>query len=99
MRNRHTFTFEGGEQLTTMGAAWFVSYCYYDKIDKTHRNWEKIGTHDNRKSVYNRTAQYYRLWLMKVLEMSTDRLSTNKIGLTGEKVKKMAQELLNMQET
>ena len=44
-QGRHSFAFEGGEDLTTMGATWFVSYCYYDKIDPTHKNWKKVETH------------------------------------------------------
>ena len=30
----HAFNFEGGEDLTAMGATWFVSYSYYEYIDK-----------------------------------------------------------------
>ncbi len=30
----HNFSFEGGEILTGMGASWFVSYAYYQHIDK-----------------------------------------------------------------
>ena len=33
MANHH-FSFAGGELLSKIGAAWFVSYAYYDKIDK-----------------------------------------------------------------
>ena len=80
-QGRHSFDFEGGEDLTTMGASWFVSYCYYDKIDRTHRNWEK---YPERVSIYNRTAHYHRSWLEKVSGMDTERLSTNTIGLTGD---------------
>ena len=29
----HNFSFEGGEILTGMGASWFVSYAYYEKVD------------------------------------------------------------------
>ena len=30
----HNFSFEGGEILTGMGASWFVSYAYYQHINK-----------------------------------------------------------------
>jgi|GEM_PF-1187451 len=93
-QGRHSFAFEGGEYLTTMGATWFVSYCYYDKIDRTHRNWERVETHNSRQSVYRRTAHYHRFWLERVLEMDSERLSANTIGLTGDEVIKMAQALL-----
>ena len=36
---RHTFSFLGGEDLTTMGATWFVSYAYYKYVDSSHKNW------------------------------------------------------------
>ena len=91
-QGRHSFAFEGGEDLTTMGATWFVSYCYYDKIDRTHRNWEK---YPERVSIYNRTDHYHRFWLERVLEMDSERLSANTIGLTGDEVIKMAKILLN----
>ena len=93
-QGRHSFAFEGGEDLTTMGATWFVSYCYYDKIDRTHRNWERVETHNSRQSVYRRTDHYHRFWLERVLEMDSERLSANTIGLTGDEVIKMAQALL-----
>ena len=94
-QGRHSFAFEGGEDLTTMGATWFVSYCYYDKIDRTHRNWERVETHNSRQSVYRKTAHYHRFWLERVLEMDSERLSANTIGLTGDEVIKMAKILLN----
>ena len=92
-QGRHSFDFEGGEDLTTMGATWFVSYCYYDKIDRTHKNWKK---YPERVSIYNRTDHYHRFWLERILEMDTERLSTNTIGLTGDEVIKMAKILLNI---
>ena len=91
---KHSSTFEGRKILYNMGVSWFVSYCYYDKIDRTHRNWERVKTHNSRQSVYRRTAHYHRFWLEKVLEMDSERLSANTIGLTGDEVIKMAQALL-----
>jgi hypothetical protein len=91
---RHAFNFEGGEQLATMGASWFVSYSYYKFKDKTHMNWKEISTYTNRISVFNRTDNFHQFWLQQVLEMSDDRLETNEIGLTGPQVKQMARELL-----
>ena len=38
----HNFAFEGGEILTGMGASWFVSYAYYEKVDPTHKNWARF---------------------------------------------------------
>ena len=47
----------GHKSLYSMGVSWFVSYCYYDKIDRTHKNWEK---YPERVSSYTRTAHYHR---------------------------------------
>jgi hypothetical protein len=93
---RHPFNFDGGEELTTMGATWFVSYAYYTFIDDTHRNWEKVETYPSRKSVFERTRQYYRYWLERVLEMDNDRLNKNEIDVEAERTKEMALELLEV---
>lgn len=90
----HEFTFEGGELLTNMGASWFVSYAYYDRIDRRHMNWDRLRTAKNRISVYNRSGRYHDYWLEKICQMSSDRLSTNQIGLAGYQVKQMASEML-----
>ena len=95
MNNRHTFNFDGGDYLTTMGAAWFTSFCYFNHIDSEHKNWKKVSTWSNRKSIYNSTEEYHIYWLQKVLEMVDSNLNKNKIGLNGYQVKKMAAELLN----
>lgn len=91
---RHPFNFEDGEYLTTMGAVWFVSYCYYNKIDKIHLNWQNISTVSNRMSVYRRTADFHKFWLHRVLEMNDRNLNKNTLGLSGDEVKNMAKKLL-----
>ena len=35
---RHVFSFEGGDQLTTIGATFLVSYLYHQHIDSAHNN-------------------------------------------------------------
>lgn len=91
---RHVFLFPGGEELTTMGAVWFVSYCYYNNIDKNHLNWNKVSTWKNRASVYVRMKKYYRYWLEKVLEMEDRNIATNTLELKPYVVKEMARKLL-----
>jgi len=81
----------GHKSLYSMGVSWFVSYCYYDKIDRTHKNWEK---YPERVSSYTRTAHYHRFWLEKVSGMNPKNLNKNEIGLTGDEVIKMAEALL-----
>ena len=90
---RHVFSFNGGELLTTIGACWFVSYCYYEYIDKTHQNWNIVKTAANRKSVYLRTRQYHKNWISEVLQMDDKFLSRNKLHLTPAQIKKMASAL------
>ena len=91
---RHTFSFEGGDDLTTMGATWFVSYCYYNHIDSSHRNWEKVSTASSRASVYSRTSHYHKFWLTEILKMSDANLNKNSLNLDAFEIKRMTKELL-----
>ena len=52
----HNFSFAGGDILSKMGATWFVSYAYYDRVDKNHRNWDRVSTAASRTSRYMRGA-------------------------------------------
>lgn len=91
---RHIFSFEGGGELTTMGAGWFVSYAFYKRINSAHSNWNKVSTASNRISVYNRTQSKHQFWLEQVLEMSNANLNKNTIGLKAERIKEMAKEII-----
>lgn len=91
----HNFNFEGGEILTGMGASWFVSYAYFEKIDRTHRNWERVSTSRSRLSKYNKGRAYHKAWLKEVLEMNPANLDKNTIGLGSKETKKMAREILD----
>lgn len=93
---RHTFNFVGGEELTTMGASWFVSYCYYCNINKAHFKWNRVSTYTNRISVYKRTLRYHKLWLTKILDMEDSRLNQNTLELNSAEIKKMTKELLKI---
>lgn len=87
---RHTFTFEGGEQLTTIGATFFVSYLYYLHVDSAHSNWASIKTKNSRISTINRSEKYYRTWLKHIGGMKDANLNRNTLGLDGTDVKQMA---------
>jgi len=93
---RHSFNFMGGDDLTTMGASWFVSYAYYEYIDKTHLNWKNVGTWKNRLSVYQRTRALHKYWMQEVTKMEIDRLSNNRLGIPGIVVQKMALALIGL---
>ena len=87
---RHTFAFDGGEQLTTIGATFFVSYLYHRYVDSTHKNWESIQTQRSRISTINRSESYHQVWLNHIGSMSEANLNRNTLGLDGVTVKKMA---------
>jgi hypothetical protein len=92
---RHTFSFDGGEQLTTIGATFFVSYLYHLHVDSTHRNWASIKTKSSRISTITNSTRYHRAWLERVSVMSDANLSKNTLGLDGAKVKAMARLFLS----
>ena len=91
---RHAFSFEGGEQLTTIGATFFVSYLYYQNVDSNHRNWDSIKTKDSRISTINRSVQHHRAWLERIGDMNESNLNKNTLSLNGAAVKKMARDVL-----
>lgn len=91
----HSFNFEGGEELSKIGATWFVSYAYWDYIDKSHTNWTKVKTYPSRISTYSKTKQYHIFWLQQVLTMNPNKLISNKIKLYPETTKEMAREILD----
>ena len=94
----HNFSFAGGEILTSMGAAWFVSYAYYEKIDKSHKNWAGVSTAQTRISSYKRGSSFHRSWLQEILSMNPLRLEKNTIGLSARRIKSMSKELLAISE-
>ena len=87
---RHTFSFDGGDKLTTIGATFFVSYLYYRHVDSTHRNWASIKTQQSRISTINGSEKYHRVWLTHIGSMSETNLNRNTLGLNGTTIKKMA---------
>lgn len=93
---RHTFSFEGGEQLTTIGATFFVSYLYYRHVDSTHRNWEPIKTKTSRINTINSSERYHRAWLERIGDMNDANLCKNTLGLDGKTVKVMARAVLKV---
>jgi len=91
----HNFSFAGGDILSKMGATWFVSYAYYDRIDKNHRNWDRVSTAASRTSRYIAGILYHKEWLQEVLVMKDENLSKNTISLNAWQVKSMAKEILD----
>lgn len=93
---RHTFSFEGGEQLTTIGATFFVSYLYHKYVDPNHKNWASIKTQQSRISTINRSESFHKIWLNNIGSMSEANLNRNTLGLDGADVKKMARAVLQL---
>lgn len=91
---RHTFNFEHGGILTTMGATWFVSRAYFEYVDKNHKNWQYVKTHNNRNSVFANNSHLHSYFLQQVDTMDENNLNKNTIGLDGNLVKQMANEIL-----
>ena len=77
---RHTFDFEGGDDLTTMGASWFISYLYHIEIDSNHRNWEVPKTKNGRVSVFLRTKC---LSTAKGVAISSAMIQGDRIAIQG----------------
>ena len=90
----HNFNFDGGEALNKIGAAWFVSYAYNEKRDSTHTNWTRVKTTKSRISNYERSREYHKFWLNKVLLMNDEKLNKNTLLLNASAVKYMAKKLL-----
>jgi hypothetical protein len=93
-KKRHAFNFPGGEQLTTIGASFFISYLYSQYVDPAHSGWTSIGTKAARIRTITRSKQHHRAWLEQVSQMNETNLSRNTMGLRGENIKAMAQALL-----
>ena len=91
----HNFSFAAGDILTDMGATWFVSYTYYDRVDKNHRNWDRVSTAASRTSRYIAGIPYHKEWLQEVLVMKDENLGKNTIGLDARQVMAMAKEILD----
>lgn len=88
------YTFEGGDRLTKIGVAWFVSYAYYEHINKKHNRWKKVATIQERWSIYNKSRQYHKDWLHMIKSMKPGQLNRNAIGLSADEIILMANEIL-----
>ena len=98
MNKGHDFNFEGGEILTKIGAAWFVSYAYYNYVDKKHLAWKNPKFSDlsvqSRTSNYNKSTKFHLGWLHEVTRMQQLDKHVNKCGLHSTQIKEMAAEIL-----
>jgi hypothetical protein len=91
---RHSFNFDGGEYLTTMGACWFVCYKYYIDRDHKFKKWETKNL-SSRISTFNRTKQLHIFFLQQILKMKIKNLNKNHLGVTGDQIIGMTKILLS----
>ena len=95
----HDFTLDRSNDdekfLRQIGAAWVVSYTWYNKVDKTHLNWRTVSL-EWRISAFNHTQQYHANWLKQIIKMDECKLSKNHIGLSGYEIIAMARKLLQL---
>jgi hypothetical protein len=93
--SEHRFNFKGGEILSKIGATFFVSHLYFKVVDNTHLNWNDILTKRSRIANINKAEEYHMYWLELILEMKNENLEKNTLGLKGNEVKMMAQQILD----
>lgn len=86
----HNYAFDGADYLVVMGSSWFISYMYYDLIDRKHQNWRRVRTYPNRSAVYRRTQEFHQTYLHEILKMDPNLLNRNAIGILGNDVIAMA---------
>lgn len=91
--SRNVFDFEGGEYLTSIGAAWFISYHYYMCGYTEHLEWKRVSSYKYRISRYNVSSKYHSFWVDKICEMNPSKLATNSIGLSGDEIIMLANKL------
>lgn len=94
MANAHPFNFAGGEELSHMGATWFVSYAYHQNVDSNHNAWKNIKTANYRANIYRKTGKYHEFWLKQVLQMNNLNLNKNRLNISAQRTKAMAKILL-----
>jgi hypothetical protein len=92
-QQHHPFGFEHGEILSHIGAAWYASYAYYMHVDNEHRNYTNVST-GWRIPGYQKNLELEKYFIKRITQMSPAKLNTNKIGLSGEEVVRMARAVL-----
>ena len=81
--------------LNTIGRSWFVSYAYYKYIDSSHKNWELREKYlAGAVKYFNVLVREHRAILQDICNADEARLSQNKIGLSGQEIKVLADKIL-----
>lgn len=90
----HDFNFENEKIFGRIGASWYSSFAYNKYCDSSHDNFKRVGTWRSRASNYKGYLELEKYFMEQIAAMSPERLSTNKIGLSGEEVIRMAKAVL-----
>lgn len=80
------------ETINKIGASYLISYLYGKYIDKNHDNYKRRET--DKTALIESNRKYFYDMVQAVLQMEESKLDSNKIGLSGKEVKRMAGELL-----
>ena len=83
---------ELNEIINKIGASYLISYLYGKYINKNHDNYKRRET--DKTALIESNRKYFYDIVQAVLQMDESKLDSNKIGLSGEEVKRMAEELL-----
>ena len=78
------------KELRKIGKSWFVSYIYFETIDKNERSWQKCSSVELRKNIYNKNREFHTEWLKSIIYSSENKLANNKLSISGLDIKFMA---------
>ena len=87
------------KSLDRMGKSWFVSYLYFLKIDRHHLNWKNVQSLKSlrsRISRFKQTEMWHKMYLNKIIKSNPNSLGTNNLGLSGEEIIVMSNELIKL---
>lgn len=82
------------DYLRSMGASYFVSRLYSERLDASHDAWQNAGSPERRTNYFEQSRHLHVEYLRIVVGMNPNMLNTNHIGLDGREVVEMARELL-----
>ena len=82
------------KKLGQMGSSWFVSYMYHLCNHPEHTNWKKT-LNGFREGYFKSTRAAHKKYLNKIAQSNEASLGTNRIGLSGAEIRRMAQELFD----
>lgn len=78
--------------LNHMGKAWFVLRYVNEHTNSEEKRWTLVPTANAvRNSYYELTREYHAWFLVKILRDEGNRMTSNKMGITAQEVKDLAE--------